>query len=385
MHYISDRTIHRRDARRWMVLAVLSIGCAPGGDAPGSQFTDGPAPQLDHRPGHDVPRLAWDSLIVDDTDATDFAMLHDTLVVLDRRAGRLVLLARQEDGWDRVRQFGASGDGPGRLRRPVAVAAHVSGTIDVLEADGRLQRFDRDGRVIGERRLRYPCLPFQISMARTDDDQVVVGGLCNGGGNLRDTVFAMAWMERPDSTLQEVARVPVATLDLEWGAIPSTARYVVPSVGNVVFASGLDGCSVTVRSGVGLPTGPGDNGRVHRQCRPLPARYRGTRPASWDDLKLPNGTVFRWPDPFQAFAASNWTPVPLLFQMISDDSLVSSRMQDSTAAPAPPQHAVLVSPTSGFKGCADGRCLWFDPTRARMALLDASAFPLAGGSAVVRR
>lgn len=201
---------------------------------------------------------------------------------------------------------------------------------------------------------------------------------------MSDTVFAMAWMERPDSTLQEIARVPVATLDLEWGTVPSTARYVVPGAGNVVFASGLDGCSVTVRTGRGLREGA-DDGRLQRECRPLPARYRGTRPRSWEDVKLPNGTVFRWPDQFQAFAASNWTPDPLLFQMISDDSLVSNWMPDGGAAPSLPARAVLVSPTNGFRGCSDGRCLWFDPSRARMALLDSSAFPPAGRSAVVRR
>ncbi len=389
MHDHSAWTSHQRSMRWWLVLAAASIGCTgPADEDTDRDAANAPPAVLDYRAAVDVPRVRWDSLTVDDVDADDHVLLHDTVVVLDRQARRLELLVRRGEtgptgSWHRVRPVGRGGDGPGHFRRPRAIAATPGGEIDVLEEDGRLQRLTRTGEVRSDRRLRLPCVSFRTSIAITADDQLVLGALCPTGQGARDTVYAMAWIELPDRTLHEIAREAMATADLRWGAVPVTTRYVTASSPDVVFAAGTDGCAVTVTGGQGPIVAATVDTRVRRQCWSLPTRYRATRPAAWRDLKMPNGAVMRWPDPLQPFIASIWLAAPALLQPISEDSLVVHRLAEAgSTAPAAP---VLVGPTSSLVGCSEEHCLWFDAVGSRMALVDVRALAIGDTLRIVRR
>src|SRR5690606_17649188 len=117
-----------------------------------------------------------------------------------------------------------------------------------------------------------------------------LAGSCTGGAGRGDTVFAVAYRVGSDSSLAEVAAAPAFTLDMKFGSILTASRLVTESGGAVLFATGLDACTVTL-------TAPPDANAALRTCREPPAQYRSPAPPGAQAMRLSNGARIPWPDP----------------------------------------------------------------------------------------
>src|SRR5688572_8578947 len=152
-------------AHRHVALAALVIaGLATGGLAlrhrPSTTAVEGDPLPVRRAPAvmPAAPRLAWRPVAGDlPVDVDDFTLAGDTVVLLDRRGARVLLLRLAGDRWAPVGGWGRAGGGPGEFERPVALARTAGGELAVLEEGGRLQRFDREGRLVGSQRAPLPC------------------------------------------------------------------------------------------------------------------------------------------------------------------------------------------------------------------------------------
>ena len=323
-----------------------------------------------------TPRPAW--LPVDAgavTSVQDFAMMGDTLAILDQRAARLVLLVAADGHWRAVRAQGRRGGGPGEFNRPRAMAPIGDTALAVLEEGGRLQLFDHELRLVRAVTRAIPCPMFAPTIADAGDGRIAVAGNCGGAGAARDTVFSVLFTARPfESAMgwQQLFGTPRMAVDLSWGASFATLHPLSVSADSLRFGTGLDGCLASVarypsRSGGAAPQPP------HRTCDLVMERLHSDPPASLEvsraaarrrgDRRMER--MLTWPEALPAF----WTTVSdggdlLLVRPISMDSLVfvpAGRPFDAALAR-------LAGPLPTFVTCSDGACVWYDPEHERLAL-----------------
>lgn len=84
------------------------------------------------------------------TGATDIAFAPDGHLFISDGYGNARILEYSADG-KRIRQWGSAGSGPGQFRQPHGIAIDDHGIIYVADRqNGRLQRFDRSGRYLGQ-------------------------------------------------------------------------------------------------------------------------------------------------------------------------------------------------------------------------------------------
>ena len=351
-----------------IALGVAALACSAHDDGDGTPLVNR------YEPPPSLSRLHWEPVEGMDGSATDFLVRGDSLLLLDASTREVLVLMREPARaadrsfhWRRVSSFGRMGSGPGEFRRPAGMAWGAEGSVLVWDEAGRISRFATDGRLLDEMRLQLPCVLFRSSIASVADNLFLAGN-CAGGGN-GDTVYATAYRVGRDSSITEVARAPVFTLDMRFGSILTAPRLITESGGNAVFATGLDGCIVR------LPLTHDQGGQdASRSCREPPARYRSPEPNDAGSMRLPNGTRIPWPDPVPPLLAHLSASAPHIVQLYSPDSLVVTPWR----AGAQP---VAVAPALEFVSCRDTHCLWLDPVRRRLALHSDSSFSRAAAVA----
>lgn len=348
------------------------------------------------------------------TSATDFSIAGDTLLVLDALSRRVVLLHREGDAWRPLRAVGRRGGGPGEFLRPRSLSLVGDSAFAVLEDDGRLQLFGRDGSHHLTEIPSLPCPMFAPALAFGADGRRFAAGNCVGPGAARDTVFtvlfagpdpgvppaptvhtvsgdagtavaaaAAAAAAAPDSSWRELARVPRIALDLSWGSTFATLHPLSRHGDMLYFGTGVGGC-LTRR----LATAAASPASAGTSCDVVAERFHAEPPAALlanqrearrrGDRKLER--VLAWPDALPAF----FGVVPaggdlLLVRPISTDTLavVPARRPFELAG------VRLVAPLSSFVTCTNGACLWYDAERDAIALVrfDATGAAVqAGGS-----
>lgn len=346
-----------------LAIALVVLTACSSSEA---EWADGSVPVHEqYRAPDSVQRIEWSTVSGYEGTAHDFIVrgAGDTVIVLDPRAAEIAILARSAPAdsggavsWQLVEHFGRTGDGPGEFRRLTALASASDGSIWTWSESARLQRFALDGSLLEEARITPPCSFFRSSMASLDD-VLYVGGQCAGGGAPSDTVYARVYRVWPDTAGTEIASAPVATMDFSFGSLFAASRFVTEGNSSVVFMSGIDSCITRIPAG-------SDSAPVQavRTCVPPPALYRSEEPAFLKDLNMPGGARPRWPDPITPLFAQVDGNVPVIVQVVSEDSLALTRW-------APGEIPFLFAPVASFVGCRNDFCLWFDSSESRLALL----------------
>jgi hypothetical protein len=321
--------------------------------------------------------------------AIDFSLAGDTLLVLDALDRRVVLLHWEGDAWRPLSTVGRRGGGPGEFLRPRSLAHVGDSAIAVLEDDGRLQLFGRDGRHLLTEIPSLPCPMFAPTLAYGADGRRFAAGNCAGPGAARDTVFTVLFAgpdpgvppaptvrsvssdagAADDSSWHELARVPRIALDLSWGSAFATLHPLSQHGDSLYFGTGVGGCLTR------LPTTAGASpASATGSCDLVAERFHAEPPAALlanqrearrrGDRKLER--VLAWPDALPAF----FGVVPagdtlLLVRPVSADTLVVVPAR----RPFQPTGVRLVAPMSGFVTCTHGACLWYDAEHDAIALV----------------
>ncbi|MHB1223986.1 MAG: hypothetical protein ACYC2G_08075 [Gemmatimonadaceae bacterium] len=345
------------------------------------------------------------------TSAIDFSLAGDTLLVLDARSHRVVLLHWEGDAWRPLRTIGRRGGGPGEFLRPRSLALIGDSAFAVLEDDGRLQLFGRDGSHHLSEIPSLPCPMFAPTLAYGTDGRRFAAGNCAGPGAARDTVFTVLFAgpdpgvpptptvrrvssdagvasagvasagAADDSSWHELARVPRIALDLSWGSTFATLHPLSQHGDSIYFGTGVGGCltrlAATADASPTAATGNCDLVAERFHAEPPVALLANQREARRrGDRKLER--VLAWPDALPAF----FGVVPagdslLLVRPVSADSLVVVPAR----RPFQLTGVRLVAPMSGFVTCNHGACLWYDAGRDAIALVrfDAAGAAVQGG------
>lgn len=317
-----------------------------------------------------IARPVWHPVAGDTlASVSGFTLAGDTLVVLDPRGTRVVLLRRIGLSWHTVGAFGRPGGGPGEFRQPAAIALADDG-LAVIETGGRVQRFDRGGRYQRTEHAPPPCPMFAPVIAYGANGSPLVAGNCAGPGAARDTVFTVLFRGQVggDGTYAELARLPRMAMDLSWGSTFATLQPLSDHIDAVYFGTGLDDCILRL---------PGGRGAAERVCGLAHERLTAPAPPSLvakqqaaarrGDRGL--ARALRWPDVLPPYlgvlpAGSGL----LLARPYSADSMVLHPARQ----PFAPERAVLVAPLASFVTCTRRACLWYDEETNRIALHMAS-------------
>lgn len=315
-----------------------------------------------------LPRLRWQP-VVDSTiaHASDFTLLGDTLVVLDRRTTQVVLLTERDGTWRQVASFGTRGGGPGELQRPVALAGIGDTLLAVLELGGRTQRFAPGGEYRGAERAALPCPMFAGELAYGERGVRYLSGNCASGAGSGDTIYTLLFQATGDDDYREVARVPRMGVDFSWGSPFATLHPLADHRGVILLALGLDACVVRLPpGGVGAPLRPTCGLAAERLTAPPPADWEARRAELLRRGDERQARLMRWPDALPVHVGLLPRGDSLfLLRPVSAESLVVV----PAAVPFDAGRARLVAPLDHLVACRRGACLWFDPNEARLALV----------------
>lgn len=343
----------------------------------------------------DIPRLEWHTVVAEAiTSASDFALAGDTLLILDALSRRVVLLRMEGDAWSPLVSVGRRGGGPSEFLRPRSLALVGDSAFAVLEEDGRLQFFGRNGTHWRTEIPSLPCPMFAPALAFAHDGRRFAVGNCAGPGPSRDTIFTVIFERTapvPSSksaartqtavqlvggadtdvgTWHEVERVPRMALDLSWGSTFATFHALSRHGDVLYFGTGINGCLTRLPLGSSTPPTAARIGECDLVAelfrgKPSPELVASRREArKRGDRKLER--ALEWPEHLPAF----FGVVPagdslLLARPISADSLVfvpaTSPFQDTNVR--------LVAPLNSFVTCTSGACLWYDADRDAIALV----------------
>lgn len=369
-------------AHRHVALAALVVaGLATGGLAlrhrPSPSAVEGEPLPVRRAPTvmPAAPRLAWRPVAGDlPVDVDDFTLAGDTVVALDRRGARVLLLRPAGDRWAPVGGWGRAGGGPGEFERPVALARTAAGEVAVLEESGRLQRFDPAGRLVGSERVPLPCVARTARLAFGPGAARWLAASCGGTGRSRDTIFTALFRAEGAGAYAEVRRLPRMATDLSWGSVLGT-RHPLADDGDVVwFGTFQDGCAWRLAgSAAGATTAPA------RRCALVRERLASPPPPDLDRQRREAerrgqrqvARLLRWPPTLPPFVALLRDGERLLLaRPLGPDSLAIV----PAGAPFDAARARLVAPLASFVTCARGGCLWYDGD-GRLALWRPDAAP----------
>src|SRR5687768_14181723 len=247
-------------------------------------------------------RLTWGPVTGGDapTEVSDFTRLGDTLIVLDGRAARVLLLRADAGGWRAIGGWGRRGGGPGEFQRASAVALTSGGEVAVLEEGGRIQLFDLTGRPRRAERAALPCVTRRPTLAYGPGRVRWLAGNCAGPGAARDTLFTFLFRADGDGEYREVRRVPRMALDFSWGSLLGTRHPLADAGDGVWFGTGGDDCAWRVPGAAAHDAAPAPVrrcGLVHERLRspPPPDLERQRRDAERRGQHQ-LARLLRWPD-----------------------------------------------------------------------------------------
>ncbi len=155
----------------WLVCAVLWVGCASDGGENESAESHRVVAQLLDSTSAAVPAPAADS-------ATAFSLgrlgaatrVGELIAVIDMMPPHIKVYDATGRG---VAAFLTSGEGPGQMRMPVAIATWDDSTMVVADVTGRFAMWSASGTLIRES-AGIPGLPV-MAMGRCGDDLIVYG------------------------------------------------------------------------------------------------------------------------------------------------------------------------------------------------------------------
>ena len=317
-------------------------------------------------------RLSWGPVPDGDapTEVIDFTRLGDTLIVLDGRAGRVLLLRPAADGWRTIGGWGRRGGGPGEFQRASALALTSAGEVAVLEEGGRIQLFDLTGRALRAERAALPCVTRRPTLAYGPGRVRWVASDCAGPGAARDTLFTFLFRADGDGDYREVRRLPRMAVDLSWGSLLGTRHPLADAGDGVWFGTGQDDCAWLVPGA----ESPDAAAAPVRRCGLVRERLRSPPPPDLERQRRDAeqrgqhqlARLLRWPDALPPFIALlDGGDELLLARPLNGDSLAMVPAD----APFDASRARLVAPLVSFVTCTRGACLWYD-REGRLALYD---------------
>ncbi len=341
-----------------------------------------------------VPRLEWQIVSAEAiTSAADFALAGDTLLVLDALSRRVVLLRLEDDAWRPLLSVGRRGGGPGEFLRPRSLALVGGDAFAVLEDDGRLQYFGRDGTHLRSETPSLPCPMFSPALILAPDGRRFAAGNCAGPGPARDTVFSALFRridppessigatlarepaglrtgaERAIGTWHELKRVPRMALDLSWGSTFATLHPLSRHGDLLYFGTGVDGCLTRLPI---VNDSPSANPPVD-ECNMVAEVFRGKPPA---ELVASQRAARRRGDRRLELALTFPEVLPAFFAVVpaGEGLLLARPFSAESLAFVPAVHPFrstnvrLVAPVGSLVTCTNGACLWYDAERGAMAL-----------------
>lgn len=307
-----------------------------------------------------VARLAWWPVAgAAPTGIAGFTLLGDTLVALDARDYRVVLLRHEARAWRVVGGWGRRGGGPGEFLQPLAVARTADGEVAVLEHGGRIQRFTPDGALAGAERAAAPCAMFAPTLAYGDGHARWLAGQCLGGAPVADTIFTMLFRADGDGEYVHVARMPRMAADLRWGSVLGTLHPLVLTGGALHLGTGLDDCLLRLPTGAGPPEPRCGLVRERLAVPEPPANAEGRRAAERRGQRQ-LALAMRWPDampPYLGVLAAGDTL--LLARPVAADSLALVPAGEALDL----RRAHLIAPLRTFVACTHDACLWYGDER----------------------
>lgn len=309
-----------------------------------------------------VARLAWWPVAGDaPTGIAGFTLLGDTVVALDARDHRVVLLRHEARAWRVVGGWGRRGGGPGEFLQPIAVARTPAGEVAVLEHGGRIQRFAPDGRLAGAERAGVPCAMFAATLAYGPSDRTRwLAGQCIGGAPVADTIFTMLFRADGDGEYQPVARVPRMAADLRWGSVLGTLHPLVHAGGALHLGTGLDDCLLRLPAAAPAAPAPRCGLVRERLAVPEPAGNAASRRDAERRGQRQLARALRWPDampPYVGAIAAGGTL--LLARPVAADTVALV----PAGEPLDLRRAALVAPVRTLVACTHDACLWYGDER----------------------
>jgi hypothetical protein len=237
----------------------------------------------------------------------------------------------------------------------------------VLEESGRLQRFDREGRLVGSERAPLPCVARTARLAFGPDSTRWLAASCGGTGRSRDTIFTALFRADGAGAYAEVRRLPRMATDLSWGSVLGTRHPLADDGAVVWFGTFQDGCAWRL-AGVDAPAGTAPA----RRCALVRERIASPPPPDLDRQRREAerrgqtqvARLLRWPATLPPFIALLRDGEGLLLaRPLGPDSLAIV----PAGAPFDATRARLVAPLASFVSCVRGGCLWYDG-EGRLAL-----------------
>lgn len=349
---IGRRGAMEKSRRRHAMIGLVAIvvcGVALLGEGPGSGSRSNHETVV-WRSDSATPRLHWARLEGPaPRGVASFVRVGDHLYLADRLSSRIIELAPAPLGAWRVDSVVADA---ALVHTPIAMAQGPNGTLIVYDIDRRIHALDplRAGsaRTIA---AHVPCDVSEPQLAVSRSGAYLIAGRCPVGRG--DTISAVLLLSRDSGrTFDALGTLPIYTRDGAWGSVLSARHYARVYGDSVAFGTGSDGC--VVRLDLAFVR------RIARDCSLGGTRYDAPEPRAFAAVRslrvsmaMSHARATSWPHPLPVFLDRVDTPAGLaVVRLVTGDSV------QVELAGARESRPLLVAPLDGFRGCAEGDCLW---------------------------